>query len=168
MKKKILYILITAVLICTAFYIGRNTAPTKTTTKTVTVMPEKVDLSNKDQFNYICDFMAEISDWNCGGGTNDELAVSTKDGSCIIVHLWEQIYINDEMVLEQMIEPTGNFKYLMQSVIDDGMKKDLHKAEINNDELKKSNRLYSDFIKALGTQYAEMFKEFCNKEAQNI
>ena len=40
------------------------------------------------------------------------------------------------MVLEQMIEPTGNFKYLMQSVIDDDMKKDLHKAEINNDELR--------------------------------
>ena len=53
MKRKILYILTTAVLIYTAFLVGRNTAPTKTTTKTVTVMPEKVDLSNKDQFNYI-------------------------------------------------------------------------------------------------------------------
>lgn len=42
------------------------------------------------------------------------------DDSCIIVHLWEQIYINDEMVLEQMIEPTGNFKHLMQSVIEHG------------------------------------------------
>lgn len=90
------------------------------------------------------------------------------DDSCIIVHLWEQIYINDEMVLEQMIEPAGKFKYLMQSVVDNGMRKDLHKAEINNAELRKSNKLYSDFIKALGTQYAEMFKEFCNKEAQNI
>ena len=86
------------------------------------------------------------------------------DDSCIIVHLWEQIYINDEMVLEQMIEPRGNFKSLMRSVIDDGMEKDLHRTEINNDELRKSNKLYSDFIKALGTQYAEMFKEFCNKE----
>lgn len=40
------------------------------------------------------------------------------DDSCIIVHLWEQIYINDEMVLEQTIELTGKFKYLMQSVVD--------------------------------------------------
>lgn len=95
MKKKILYILITAVLICTAFYIGRNTAPTKTTTKTVTVMPEKVDLSNKDQFNYICDFMAEISDWNCGGGTNDELAVSTKDGYELYAQKQENVYSPD-------------------------------------------------------------------------
>ena len=83
------------------------------------------------------------------------------DDSCIIVHLWEQIYINNKMVLEQMIEPTRNFKYLMKSVINNDMEKDLCTAEINNDELRKSNKLYSDFIKALGKQYAEMFKEFC-------
>ena len=70
MKTKIFYILTTAVITLTAFYIGRNTVPTKTTMKTVTAMPEKVDLSNKDQFNYICNFMSQISDWNCGGGEN--------------------------------------------------------------------------------------------------
>ena len=95
MKRKILYILTTAVLICTAFLVGRNTAPTKTTTKTVTVMPEKVDLSNKDQFNYICDFMAKMSDWNCGGGTNDELAVSTKDGYELYAQKQENVYSPD-------------------------------------------------------------------------
>ena len=92
MKRKILYILTTAVLICTAFLVGRNTAPTKTTTKTVTVMPEKVDLSNKDQFNYICDFMSQISDWNCGCGVNDELAVSTKDGYELYAQKQENVY----------------------------------------------------------------------------
>ena len=95
MKKKILYILTTAVLICTAFLVGRNTAPTKTTMKTITAMPEKVDLSNKDQFNYICDFMAEISDWNCGGGINDELAVSTKDGYELYAQKQENVYSPD-------------------------------------------------------------------------
>lgn len=94
MKKKI-YILTTAVLICTAFLVGRNTTPTKTTTKTVTAMPEKVDLSNKDQFNYICDFMSQISDWNCGGGVNDELAVSTKDGYELYAQKQENVYSPD-------------------------------------------------------------------------
>lgn len=56
-------------------------------------MPEKVDLSNKDQFNYICDFMAKISDWNCGGGTNDELAVSTKDGYELYAQKQENVSI---------------------------------------------------------------------------
>lgn len=94
MKKKILYILTTAVLICTAFLVGRNTAPhtTKTVTKTIHTMPEKVDLSNKDQFNYICDFMSQISDWNCGGGVNDELAVSTKDGYELYAQKQENVY----------------------------------------------------------------------------
>ena len=55
-------------------------------------MPEKVDLSNKDQFNYICDFMSQISDWNCGGGVNDELAVSTKDGYELYAQKQENVY----------------------------------------------------------------------------
>ena len=92
MKKKIIYILTTAVITLTAFYIGRNTAPTHTVTKTVTKIPEKVDLSNKDQFNYICDFMSQISDWNCGGGVNDELAVSTKGGYELYAQKQENVY----------------------------------------------------------------------------
>ena len=92
MKKKITYILTTAVLICTAFYIGRNTAPTHTTTKTIHTMPEKADLSNKDQFNYICSFMGQIVDWNCGGGADDELAVSTKDGYELYAQKQDNVY----------------------------------------------------------------------------
>lgn len=92
MKKKIAYILTTTVLISTAFIAGRNTAPTKTVTKTVTAMPEKVDLSDKTQFNYICSFMAQITDWNCGGGVNDELAVSTKDGYELYAQKQESVY----------------------------------------------------------------------------
>jgi hypothetical protein len=97
MKKKITYILTMAVITLTAFYIGRNTAPHTTTTKAKVIhtMPEKVDLSNKDQFNYICDFMAKISDWNCGGGTNDELAVSTKDGYELYAQKQENVYSPD-------------------------------------------------------------------------
>lgn len=93
MKHKITYILTTAVLICTAFYIGRNTAPTHTTTKVVHTMPEKVDLSNKDQFNYICSFMSQVIDWNCSGGVDDELAVSTKDGYELYAQKQENVYI---------------------------------------------------------------------------
>lgn len=92
MKKKITYILTTAVLICTAFYIGRNTAPTHIMTKTIYTMPEKADLFNKDQFNYICSFMSQIIDWNCGGGADDELAVSTKDGYELYAQKQENVY----------------------------------------------------------------------------
>lgn len=79
MKKKIIYILTTAFITLTSFYIGRNTAPhtTTTTTKVIHTMPEKVDLSNKDQFNYIDTFLGSIVDWNTDG---KEMAIMTSDG----------------------------------------------------------------------------------------
>lgn len=91
MKKKITYTLISLALIASAFYIGRNTAP-HTTAKTIHTMPEKIDLTDKDQFNYICSFMSQVVDWNCGGGADDELVVSTKDGYELYAQKQENIY----------------------------------------------------------------------------
>ena len=92
MKKKILYILTTAVITLTAFYIGRSTAPTHTTTKVIHAMPEKVDLSNKDQFNYIDTFLGSITDWNTDG---KEMAIMTKDGYELYLNKQASIYQPD-------------------------------------------------------------------------
>ena len=92
MKRKITYILTTAVTAMTAFYIGRNTAPTKTTTKTVTVMPEKVDLSDSKQFDYIDTFLGSITDWNTDG---KEMAIMTKDGYELYFNKQASIYQPD-------------------------------------------------------------------------
>ena len=94
MKKKILYILTTAVLICTAFYIGRNTAPHTTTTKAKVIhtMPEKVDLSNSKQFNYIDAFLGSIVDWNTDG---KEMAIMTSDGYELYLNKQASIYQPD-------------------------------------------------------------------------
>lgn len=91
MKKKILYILTTAVLICTAFLVGRNTAPHTTTAKAKVIhtMPEKVDLSNKDQFDYIDTFLGSIVDWNTDG---KEMAIMTSDGYELYLNKQETIY----------------------------------------------------------------------------
>lgn len=90
MKKKILYILITAVITLTAFYIGRNTA--EPTTKVIHTMPEKVDLSNPKQFNYIDTFLGSITDWNTDG---KEMAVMTSDGYELYLNKQETIYQPD-------------------------------------------------------------------------
>lgn len=92
MKKKILYILTTAVITLTAFYIGRNTAPTHTTTKTIHTMPEKVDLSDSKQFDYIDTFLGSITDWNTDG---KEMAIMTKDGYELYLNKQETIYQPD-------------------------------------------------------------------------
>ena len=75
MKRKITYILTTAVIILTAFYIGRNTA--EPTTKVIHTMPEKVDMSNSKQFDYIDNFLGSVVDWNTDG---KELAIITSNG----------------------------------------------------------------------------------------
>lgn len=94
MKKKILYILTTAVLICTAFYIGRNTAPHTTTTKAKVIhtMSEKVDLSDSKQFDYIDTFLGSITDWNTDG---KEMAIMTKDGYELYLNKQASIYQPD-------------------------------------------------------------------------
>lgn len=92
MKKKVFYILTTAVLICTAFLVGRNTAPHTTTAKVIHTMPEKVDLSNKDQFDYIDTFLGSITDWNTDG---KEMAIMTKDGYELYLNKQTSIYQPD-------------------------------------------------------------------------
>lgn len=90
MKKKILYILTTAVIILTAFYIGRNTA--EPTTKVIHTMPGKVDLSNSKQFNYIDNFLGSVVDWNTDG---KELAIITSNGYELYANKQETIYQED-------------------------------------------------------------------------
>ena len=91
MKHKITYILTTAVITLTAFYIGRNTAPHTTTAKAKVIhtMPGKVDLSNKDQFDYIDTFLGSIVDWNTDG---KEMAIMTSDGYELYLNKQETIY----------------------------------------------------------------------------
>lgn len=90
MKKKILYILTTAVITLTAFYIGRNTA--EPTTKVIHTMPEKVDLSDDTQFNYIDKFLGSVVDWNTDG---KELAIMTSAGYELYANKQETIYQKD-------------------------------------------------------------------------
>lgn len=94
MKKKIIYILIMAVITLTAFYIGRNTAPHTTTAKAKAIytMPEKVDLSNSKQFNYIDTFLGSIVDWNTDG---KEMAIMTSDGYELYLNKQKTIYQPD-------------------------------------------------------------------------
>lgn len=94
MKKKILYILITAVITLTAFYIGRNTAPRTTTAKAKVIhtMPGKVDLSNPKQFDYIDTFLGSVVDWNTDG---KEMAIMTSDGYELYLNKQETIYQPD-------------------------------------------------------------------------
>lgn len=81
--------------------------------------------------------------------------------NCYDLKMWEQIYVNGEMVLEQMIEPKSTCKSVMRHSIDREMKDRMEQAERKAEELEHSNELYKGFLKVMGKQFEEMFKEYC-------
>lgn len=81
--------------------------------------------------------------------------------NCYDLKMWEQIYVNGEMVLKQMIEPKSTCKSVMRHSIDREMKDRMKQAERKAEELEHSNELYKGFLKAMGKQFEEMFKEYC-------
>lgn len=83
-----------------------------------------------------------------------------------LIKMWQQIYVNGEMILEEWIEPKGHVVNLMRERIDREMKTDLRKYEIENEQLHKSNDLMNGFIKAMGKQFQDMFKEYSEREAK--
>lgn len=81
--------------------------------------------------------------------------------NCYDLKMWEQIYVNGEMVLKQMIEPKSTCKSVMRHSIDREMKDRMKQAERKAEELEHSNELYKGFLKVMGKQFEEMFKEYC-------
>lgn len=86
--------------------------------------------------------------------------------NCYDIKMWEQIFVNGEMVLEQMIEPKGSTKNRMIQSIDREMKNRMCRAEIKAQKLQEQNGLYSAFINRMGEQFKEVFKDF-QKEYKN-
>lgn len=81
------------------------------------------------------------------------------------VKMWQQIYFDGEMILEEWIEPKGCVVNLMRMRIDKEMQEDLRKFELENERLNNENVLMSEFIKTMGKQFQEMFDEFCKRKA---
>ncbi len=77
---------------------------------------------------------------------------------CFDVKFWEQIYVNGDMVLEQMLEPKSTVMYEMRTVIDNEMRDRMSKAESSLKEAEKEIELYEAFLKKCHAN--EEFKKF--------
>lgn len=84
--------------------------------------------------------------------------------SCYDIKMWQQLIIDGEIIFEEFIEPSGYVINSIRSQIDRDMKQRLHDLERENEEFKKENDIMNKFIKALGSRYEDMFKDFCKKE----
>lgn len=82
---------------------------------------------------------------------------------CFDIKLWEQIFVNNEMVLEQMIEPESTTKFCMRESIDREMQDRMRKAENKVEDYRKSNELYREFIES-NSVLKNMFEDFMKQK----
>lgn len=87
--------------------------------------------------------------------------------SCYDIKLWERIYVNGELVLEQLIEPECTTMCSMRRSINREMEDRMRKAEEESVSYRKENKLYKGFISYLGERYQNMFNEYVKMEGNN-
>lgn len=112
---------------------------------------EDMNLYSKREYSNIADALTFYLTW----------LVNEK---CFDIKMWQQIFVNGEMVLEEFIEPKGNVRYYMRNSINREMENRMRAAEKKSDQLKKENSLYRGFIKRMGKQFEELFDEYVKIE----
>lgn len=141
--------------------IGKGTVETKYVIESITddktwnkfLKTEDLDLYTKKEYDNIENAMKYYLCWYVSE-------------NCYDIKLWEQIFVDGEMVLEQMIVPNSTCKSVMRRSIDREMKDRMEQAESKVEELERSNALANGFIKAMGKQFEEAFKEYCKNETR--
>ncbi len=112
---------------------------------------EDIDLYSKREYDNISEAISFYLTW----------FISEK---CYDIKFWEQIFVNGEMVLEQMIEPENTLMYYLRMQINKDMEDRLYKAEKKTQELEKENTLLMDFVRYIGRE--NMLKEFIKMKAE--
>lgn len=80
--------------------------------------------------------------------------------SCYDIKMWEQVFVNGEMVLEQIVEPLSTCKFNMRQSIDKEMGKRMSDAERRTEELEKSNTVYKKFLDTIDCGQFKGIKDF--------
>lgn len=63
------------------------------------------------------------------------------------IAMWEQIFYNGEMILENPIEPENTFVYRMRTIINSDLEKENMRLSESNEALIKELELYQKFLK---------------------
>ena len=84
--------------------------------------------------------------------------------SCYDIKMWQQIYLDDEMVYEGYCEPACTTRSEMRRMIDKGTYDRLNNYEREVKELEHQNKLMETFIKNMPQQYRDMFDDFITRE----
>ncbi len=112
---------------------------------------EDIDLYSKKEYNNIADALTFYLTW----------FVNEK---CFDIKMWQQIFVNGEMVLEEFVEPKGCIRYYMRNSINREMENRMRSAEEKLCDIKKENSLYRGFMERMGKQFEELFEEYVKIE----
>lgn len=115
------------------------------------VKTENFDLYSKREYDNISDALTFYLTWF----VSDD---------CYDIKMWQQVFVNDEMILEEFIVPKGIVKNNMRNSIDREMKIRMNQAERKVEELQTTNKLYEGFMERMGKQYKDMFNEYVKME----
>ena len=86
---------------------------------------------------------------------------------CYDIKMWEQIYIDNEMIYEEYVEPHCTTISQMRKIIDRDTYDRLGVYERTTKDLERENNLYKGFIKAMGKQFEEMFNKYVKQDVDN-
>lgn len=114
---------------------------------------EDIELYSKREYDNISDALTFYLTW----------FVSDQ---CYDIKLWEQIFVNGKVVLEQPIEPQGCIGYNIRMQIDRDMNNRMYIAERKAEEVEKTNKLLESFIKYIGKE--DMLKKYILRLGKEI
>lgn len=87
------------------------------------------------------------------------------DERCKDIKMWQEVYVNGEMVLEQPMIPESGLGFLMREHLNKEMNDRMHVSERKAESLKKSNELCEKFISRIGAD--NMYKQFLKEQNAN-
>lgn len=132
------------------------------------------NFNGKTEIKYVVEYINDEDTWkkycyasnHCLGEWTDYCTVREFDNSAealtfymvnlidfgykYCIKMWQEIYVDNELVFEEDIEPKGSMIALMRERIDRDMKNDIKKLKNENEELQKKNKLLNRFINSLG------------------
>ena len=85
---------------------------------------------------------------------------------CFDIKMWEQIFIDDEMIYEEYVEPYCTIRSEIIRIINRDTYDRLRAYKRTTEELEKANNLYKGFIKAMGERIEKLFDDYVKHEAK--
>lgn len=79
---------------------------------------------------------------------------------CFDIKMWEEIFINEEMIHEEYLEPKSTVMHYMKDAINRELYDNCNKLERENEDLRFNVKLMKDFIEKMGSQFEEEFKRY--------